>query len=560
MGFPTLLLGVLTGMVLGGVTVWLLLKGKAARAAAETRAELQPQAATLTERVAARDQHISELQAALAAEENQKTQIAFQLQQESNALASAEQKNSRIPELEEQVKAREKQLQAAQEQAQADLQGLRQQMAGIAEERASAVAGLEAERKARSELEQNHKAVVAERASLQTELRGRERQNGDLATQVRFLEERLATERQQVESLQQRFQKEFEAVAHKLLVDNSSRFDKQSSETLDKLLSPLRENLQDFRARLDTVHQEAATHTALLKDQVARIGAEAANLSKALKGDVKVLGNWGENMLDQILAKSGLQSGVHYRRQHSAKDEAGDQRFLDVLVDLPDDKHLIIDSKVSLRAYEDYVNCTEEAPRLKHLESHIGSIRAHFRGLSAKSYQDTYGINTPDFVLMYIPIEAAFFVAVGEQPNLFSEALERNVVLITNSTLLATLRTVAGVWQLAAQHKNALEIADRGGKLYDKFVGFMEDLQKVGTKLKESQEAWEDANKKLCQGAGNLVGQAEKLKALGVKATKKLPSQVADKAEAMSPPPAQLAENTAQPAAAPIVTELQVGK
>ena len=560
MGSPSLLLAILTGIVLGGVTVWLLLKGRAARAVAETRAELQPPLATLTERVLARDQQIKELQAALAAEENQKTQLAFQLQQESNALASAEQKTSRIPELEEQVKVREKQLQAAQEQTQADLDRLRQQMATIAEERTTAVAGLEAERKARSELEESHKGLAAERASLQDDLLGLKRQNGDLAAQVKFLTERLATERQQVEGLQQKFQKEFEAVAHKLLVDNSSRFDKQSAETLDKLLGPLRENLQDFKTRLDTVHKETVTHTALLKDQIGRIGAEAANLSKALKGDVKVLGNWGENMLDQILAKSGLQLGVHYRRQHSAKDEAGDQRFLDVVVELPDDKHLIIDSKVSLRAYEDYVNCTEDALRLKHLESHIASIRNHFRGLSAKSYQATHGINTPDFVLMYIPIEAAFFVAVGEQPNLFSEALERNVVLITNSTLLATLRTVAGVWQLAAQHKNALEIADRGGKLYDKFVGFVEDLQKVGAKLQESREAWEDANKKLCQGAGNLVGQAEKLKALGVKASKKLPSEIADRAEATPAPPALLAENAARPAAASVVAELQASK
>ena len=547
MGPPTLLLAVLTGIVLGGVAVWLLLKGRAARAVAETRAELQPQLATLAERVLARDQQISELQAALAAEENQKTQLAFQLQQESNALASAEQKTCRIPELEEQVKAREKQLQAAQEQAQADLERLRQLMAGIAEERGSAVAGLEGERNARSELEKNHKSVLAERASLQAELLGLKRQNGDLATQVKFLEERLATERQQLESLQQKFQKEFEAVAHKLLVDNSSRFDKQSAETLDKLLGPLRENLQDFKARLDTVHQETVTHTALLKDQVARIGAEAANLSKALRGDVKVLGNWGENMLDQILAKSGLQLGVHYRRQHSAKDEAGDQRFLDVVVELPDDKHLIIDSKVSLRAYEDYVNCTDDALRLKHLESHVASIRSHFRGLSAKSYQDTHGINTPDFVLMYIPIEAAFFVAVGEQPNLFSEALERNVVLITNSTLLATLRTVASVWQLADQQRNALDIAERGGLLYDKFVGFVDDLQKVGIKLKESQEAWEEANKKLVQGPGNLIGQAKKLTALGVKASKKLPSQLTDQSETGTAPEGLLVEDSRQP-------------
>jgi len=531
MSYALPVIALVAGLLLGGVAVWLILKFRSAGTLAATRAELEPQLATLAERVSAREQQLAQLQSALQAEEDQKTQLAMQLQNEGMARASAEEKTNRIPELEVQVKAREEQIQKLQAQAKADLEELRQRMTTLANELSTATARLEAEARARAELEQAHKAALEQLGSLQEELLGHQRRNGELAEKAKFLEERLGTERQQVESLQQKFQKEFEAVAHKLLVDNSSRFGQQSAETLDKLLGPLRENLQDFKTRLDTVHKETVTHTALLKDQIGRIGAEAANLSKALKGDVKVLGNWGENMLDQILEKSGLQLGVHYRRQHGAKDEAGDQRFLDVVVDLPEDKHLVIDSKVSLRAYEEYVNCTDETLRFEHLDNHLTCIRNHFRGLGAKSYHETHSINTPDFVLMYIPIEAAFFVAVGQEPNLFSDALEKNVVLITNSTLLATLRTVANVWRLADQQKYALEIADRGGKLYDKFAGFVEDLQKIGTRLKDTQEAWEDANKKLFQGTGNLVGQVEKLKALGVRASKKLPAQLAELAD-----------------------------
>ena len=236
-------------------------------------------------------------------------------------------------------------------------------------------------------------------------------------------------------------------------------------------------------------------------------------------------------MLDQILDRSGLQLGLHYRRQSSARDEAGEQRFLDVVIELPDARPLVIDSKVSLKAYEDYVNCPDEAARGRHLEAHIDCIRNHFRGLGAKRYHEIHGMSAPDFVLMYVPIEAAFFVAVGQEPGLFSEALERNVVLITNSSLLATLRTVAHVWRLADQQKNALEIADRGGKLYDKFVGFVGDLQGIGSALDNAHKVWDEASKKLHSGTGNLVGQVEKLRALGVKASKKLPARLTDEAE-----------------------------
>ena len=365
---------------------------------------------------------------------------------------------------------------------------------------------------------------------LQEQLRGLDKRNGELGAELKSLGERLATERQQLETIQEKFRKEFEAVSNKLILDNASRFNQQSTESLGKLLAPLKETLGEFKTSLETTRKETATHSALLKEQVSRIGAEAANLSKALKGDVKALGNWGENMLDQILEKSGLQRDVHYRRQRGAKDVEGDQRFLDVIVDLPEKRNLVIDSKVSLRAYEESVNAADDVTRLAGLDRHIEAIRKHFKDLGAKRYQDIHGINTPDFVLMYVPIEAAFFAAIASEPGLFAEALDHNVVLITNSTLLATLRTVAHVWRLADQQKHVLEIADRGGKLYDKFVGFVEDLQAVGDSLGKARAAWESASTKLHSGAGNLVSQTEKLKQLGAKAAKSLPATLIEKA------------------------------
>jgi DNA recombination protein RmuC len=371
--------------------------------------------------------------------------------------------------------------------------------------------------------------------TLQEQLLALNQRNGELSAELKSLNERLTTERQQLETIQQKFHTEFKAVSNQLILDNASQFNKQSTESLGKLLTPLKETLGEFKTSLEATRTETVKHSALLEKEIGRIGTEAANLSKALKGDVKVLGNWGENMLDQILEKSGLQKDIHYRRQHSAKDAEGDQRFLDVIVELPEKRNLVIDSKVSLRAYEESVNAPDDAARLTGLDRHVEALRKHFHDLGAKRYQDIHGIQTPDFVLMYVPIEAAFFVAVAREPGLFAEALEHNVVLITNSTLLATLRTVAHVWRLVDQQKHALEIADRGGKLYDKFVGFVEDIKTVGESLEAARKAWEGASNKLHTGTGNLVRQAEQLKTLGVKAAKSLPGALLEKANEEMP-------------------------
>lgn len=379
----------------------------------------------------------------------------------------------------------------------------------------------------RRQLEQREAELDQLRSALTTS----SGQNGELTARLRGMEEALVAERSQIEAIQEKFHKEFEAVSNKLLMANRSEFSRQSSESLEALLKPLKDELKDFKTKLDVTQLESAKHNVLLKDQIGRIGTEAANLTKALKGDAKLLGNWGENMLDQILQKSGLQEGVHYRRQQSGRSEEGDRRFLDVIIDLPDNKHLVIDSKVSLKCYEEHMNAADEPLRLKSLGDHLGCVRKHVHGLGAKRYHEIYGINSPDFVLMYIPIEAAFFVAMANDAGLFSEALERNVVLTTNSTLLATLRTAASVWRLADQQKNALEVAKRGGQLYDKFVGFVTDMEAVGSSLRKSQEAWEAASNKLHTGAGNLVRQVEQLKALGAKTSKAMPPEIKGRSE-----------------------------
>ena len=344
----------------------------------------------------------------------------------------------------------------------------------------------------------------------------------------------LAAERERIQNLQEEFQKEFKRISNQQLIDNRSEFSKQSADSLETILKPFREELKDFKTKLENTQVETANYSTLLKNEVSRIGTDATNLARALKGDVKVLGNWGENMLDRILEKSGLQEGLHFRRQQSGTGEGGDRRRLDVIVDLPDNKHLVIDSKVSLNCYEQQANASDDLLRARHLKAHLDCLRAHIRNLSGKRYHELYGINSPEFVLMYIPIEAAFFVAVSEDPLLFSEALEKNVVLTTNSTLLATLRTAASVWRVADQERHAIEIARRGGQLYDKFIGFINDLQDVGKALQKSHEAWEAASNKLHSGSGNLVRQVELLRELGVKASRALPAEIKAKIEGHS--------------------------
>lgn len=346
---------------------------------------------------------------------------------------------------------------------------------------------------------------------------------------LRAQQEKIAEQKEEVASLQMKFNKDFELIANKILEEKSLKFTEVNRFNIDALLSPLKENIKLFEQKVDRVYKSESDERNVLKGEISKlmelnkqISEEASNLTRALKADTKKQGNWGEVILDRILEASGLILGESYLKQTSFTDEDGNRLQPDVVVTLPDNKHMIIDSKVSLIAYDRLVNCETDAEKLIFLNDHITSIKAHIKNLCSKNYCDLYGINSPDFVLLFVPIESSFAVAVKHDLELFEYAWSRRVVIVTPSTLLATLKTISSVWKQEQQTRNAIDIATKAGALYDKFVGFTNDLRKIGDKLDDARSAYADAFGKLSSGSGNLVGRVETLKKLGAKASKKL--------------------------------------
>src|ERR1700744_5636113 len=350
--------------------------------------------------------------------------------------------------------------------------------------------------------------------------------------------ERLAEQEKSIQEIQQKFQLEFQNIANKLLDEKSQKFIETNKTHLDILLNPLKENIKAFEEKVDKVYNMEAAERNTLKGVISQlmelnklISSEAQNLTKALKGDSKKQGNWGEVILERVLERSGLVKDREYRLQASLITADGNRLQPDVIIDLPDEKHLIIDSKVSLVAYERLVNCESEDERKLYSKAHVESIRSHVAGLSAKNYHDLYQINSPAFVLLFIPIESSFSFAVQIDAELFSDAWDKRVVIVSPSTLLATLRTIASIWKQERQNRNVLEIARLSGTMYDKFVGFVGDMESIGKNIKQSQSAYENAINKLTEGNGNLTKTAEKIKSLGAKANKQLDQKYLDQEE-----------------------------
>lgn len=345
------------------------------------------------------------------------------------------------------------------------------------------------------------------------------------------LREKLVTQKQEMEDLQKKFTTEFENIANKILEKNSEKFTATNQKNMGDVLNPLKEKIELFERKVeDTYKQGLKDQTDLraelkkLFDLNSKISEEANNLTKALKGDVKKQGNWGEVVLERILERSGLNEGTQgYRKQFSDTAEDGRRFQPDIVINLPDNKHIIVDSKVSLIAYERAVNAENEEERAKYVKDHILSLKTHCKGLSEKHYQSARHLNSPDFVLLFIPIESSFSIAIQEDQDIFSYAWDLKVVLVSPSTLLATLRTIASIWQQENQTRNAMEIARQGGALYDKFVGFISDMEKMGKSISNSQSTYNDAMSKLHTGSGNLVSRVESIKKLGAKTTKDLP-------------------------------------
>ena len=352
------------------------------------------------------------------------------------------------------------------------------------------------------------------------------------------LEEKLLENKAEVEKLQEKFSKEFEILASKILEEKSVKFTEQNKENLKNILSPLQEKIQTFERKVEDTHKESIDYHAALRQQILglkdlnlQMSKDTINLTKALKGDSKTQGNWGELVLERVLEKSGLEKDREYFVQQSFTNEEGKRILPDIVIHLPDSKKMVIDSKVSLTAYEQFVNSDDDYEKSQFLKEHVNSLKRHIEQLSEKRYEDIYKMESPDFVLLFIPIEPAFAVALNTDNQLYNKAFERNIVIVTPTTLLATLRTIDSMWNNEKQQRNAIEIARQAGALYDKFEGFISDLTNVGKKMDEAKAEYRGAMNKLFEGKGNLIVSVEKLKKMGAKSKKSLPQNIIDRAE-----------------------------
>ena len=388
-----------------------------------------------------------------------------------------------------------------------------------------------------------HNTILAQNEMLRANLSEKEEALRDTHAQlsareqtIHHLQGRIEEQKRELEQIQVRLKSEFEVLANKILEEKSIRFTEQNSRNLQQVLVPLKEKIKEFEHNIGQKFLEETREKSSLKKEIEQLrelnlqlseGAE--NLANALKGDSKIQGNWGEFQLEVLLEKAGLQKGTHFQSQASFRSDNGDLKRPDFIIQLPDDRQLIIDAKVSLTSFERFHNSTEPEEREQHLRAHIDSIRRHVIDLSSKDYQLLYQINTPDYLLLFIPLEPALSVASQADQQLFTDALDKNIVLVSSSSLLATMRTVAHIWKQEKQTRSVLEIARQSGLLYDKFVSFIEDLKGIGTRIDQAQTSYAEAMNKLVNSpkyGDTLVGRAEKIRELGAKASKSLPDEL----------------------------------
>ena len=378
----------------------------------------------------------------------------------------------------------------------------------------------------------------------------------ELLATNRVLEEKLSGQQTQYEAQLKLLQEaklslgqEFENLANRIFDDKQAKFSTQSKEALEVSLSPLRRDIGDFRKQVETVYdKENADRNKLvgqiseLQKQTLQISADAVSLANALRGDNKAQGNWGEFVLEKLLEDSGLTRGREYDTQVALKDDSGKRKNPDVIVHLPEGRDIVIDAKVSLVDYERYFHAEDEDSKQQCLRQHLSSLRAHIKGLSGKDYENLEGVNSLDFVLIFVPVEAAFMLALDQDPDMMRDAYDRGIIVVSPSTLMVTLRTIKNLWRYADQNRNAQLIADKAGALYDQFVLYVEALDDVGRHLDKSKDAWDTARKRLSVGRGNLVRRTQELKKLGAKTKKSMPEDLDNQADT-DPESLPLADN-----------------
>ncbi|MEQ8414918.1 MAG: DNA recombination protein RmuC [Imperialibacter sp.] len=360
--------------------------------------------------------------------------------------------------------------------------------------------------------------------------------NSTLEANYKNLQERLDEHKKEVAELQQRFTVEFKHLAQEIFEEKSKKFTDQNKTNIAEVLNPLREKIAEFEKKVEDTNKESLKWNSSLSEQIKnlrelnqQITKEAENLTRALKGDSKSQGSWGEMQLEAILEKAGLQKEIHYFKEKNFKNEDGSNQRPDYIIKLPDEKYLVLDSKVSLTAYTNFFNAENDLEQAKFLKMHIDSIYSHIKLLGERNYQNLYEISQPDYVMMFVANEPALTVAYKEDHALYEKGLDKNIVLVSTTTLLATLRTISYIWKQDMQNKNAEEIARQAGALYDKFDGFVADLVKVGNSLKQTKENYDAAMNKLVDGKDNLVRKTERLRELGAKTTKQLDQRLIDR-------------------------------
>jgi len=435
----------------------------------------------------------------------------------------------RLRACEEEIARRDQEIAANRQSLDRSQEELRRLTASLAraEERAALVPALE-QRRYRDEM------TIAALNGRITELQS---QCEALATQLEGERLRAHEKLALLEQARESLTNQFRVLANEILEDKSKRFTEQNRDNLGQLLEPLRTQILEFKGKVEEAYLNETKDRVALREQIKQLlgmnqqlSKDANELAAALKGSSKTQGNWGELVLERILEMAGLRRGFEYEVQESHVRDDGTRAQPDVVIHLPEERRLVVDSKVSLVAYQAAVSAIDEGERAAAVSAHLDSVRTHIRGLSAKRYEELHGLDSLDFVILFVPIEPAYMLALEADPKLWQEAWERNVLLVGPSTLLFVLRTVAHLWRQEQRNRNAQDIARRGAELYDKLVGFTGDLLEVGTRLSKAQEAYESARKKLSEGRGNVIRQAEMLKGLGVKPSKSLPKALVDEA------------------------------
>ena len=512
------------GLLFGALTAWFITKSFYKNQITSLTYQSQAEEARLAEKLEDQIAEVGKLKIELVEAEDQMASLRQEIGRVKTEQAQLEERVKLLPKLQQTLENEKSKAEVSSQ----DLSDLREKY-GASESTISAQ---------KKQLDEYLEALIGVKSFRDGLLEEKE----GLQTRLATIEAELEAERQQskdklalLNDAKEELSNQFKSLANDILEDKSKRFTEQNKENLNQLLNPLKTKIGEFQGKVEEVYIQEGKDRSALAEQVKQmmelnrqISSDTLNLTKALKGQSKAQGNWGEMILERVLEVCGLSKGQEYDVQESIKREDGSRGQPDVVVHLPESRHLVIDAKVSLTAYEAYVNSDDEGGKKAALKRHLDSLRGHIKDLSGKNYQDLYGVESLDFVIMFVPVESAFTLASINDTTLWQLAWEKNVLLVCPSTLLFVIRSVAHLWRQEQQSRNAQEIAKKGADLYDKFVGFVDDLNEVGKRMDQARASYDSACKKLSTGRGNLVKRTELLKKLGVNTKKSLPSEMVD--------------------------------